>query len=68
MADAGICTVFITAALRLGFILVYSARSDLAILKEYLEQSPVQQFIPMLGHQKRAIAILCRHLLAWLID
>ncbi|WP_104906842.1 substrate-binding domain-containing protein [Nostoc sp. 'Lobaria pulmonaria (5183) cyanobiont'] len=68
MADAGISTVSITAVLRLGFILVHSARYDLAILKEYLEQSPVQQFIAILGHHKRAIAILCRHLVVWLID
>ncbi|MEH2181895.1 hypothetical protein [Nostoc sp.] len=37
MADAGISTASITAALRLGFILLHRARSDLAILKEYLE-------------------------------
>ncbi|MBN4006232.1 MAG: hypothetical protein HWQ58_32530 [Nostoc sp. LPT] len=68
MADAGISTASITAAFRLGFILLHSARSDLAILKEYLEQSPVQQFIAILGHRKRAIAILCRYLVVWLIN
>lgn len=35
----------------LGFIPLPSARYDLVILKEYLEQSPVQQFIKILGHR-----------------
>ncbi|MEH1799315.1 MAG: hypothetical protein V7L13_09095 [Nostoc sp.] len=29
--------------------------ASLVILKEYLEQSPVQQFINILGHRKRAM-------------
>ncbi|WP_442944491.1 substrate-binding domain-containing protein [Nostoc sp.] len=68
MADARISTASITAGFGLRFIPLHSARYDLIILKEYLEQSPVQQFIKIFGHQKRAIAILCRHLLMWLID
>lgn len=38
MPDAGISTASITSAYRLGFIPLYSARYDLVILKEYLEQ------------------------------
>ncbi|MBN3943273.1 MAG: hypothetical protein HWQ40_26325 [Nostoc sp. NMS9] len=68
IADAGISTASITSAFGLRFIPLYSAPYDLVILKEYLEQLPVQQFISIWGHQKRAIAILCRHLVMWLID
>ncbi|WP_442936393.1 substrate-binding domain-containing protein [Nostoc sp.] len=76
-ADARISTASITAGFGClfdhpcsltRFIPLHSARYDLVILKEYLEQSPVQQFIKIFGHQKRAIAILCRHLVMWLID
>ncbi|QKQ74037.1 hypothetical protein FBB35_12470 [Nostoc sp. TCL240-02] len=68
MADARISTASITAGFGLGFIPLHSARYDLVILKEYLEQLLVQQFITILGYRKPAIAILCRHLLMWLID
>lgn len=68
MADARISKASITAAFGLRFIPLDSARYDLVIFKEYLEQLLVQQFITILGHRKRAIAILCRHLLIWLID
>ena len=51
MADAGISTASIAAAFGLGFIPLHRARYDLVILKEYLEQSPVQQFINILGHR-----------------
>ncbi|MEH1954484.1 MAG: hypothetical protein V7K64_11340 [Nostoc sp.] len=33
--------------------------ASLVILKEYLEQSPVQQFINILGHRKRAMSVRC---------
>jgi molybdate-binding protein/DNA-binding XRE family transcriptional regulator len=51
MADAGISTASIAAAFGLGFIPLHRARYDLVILKEYLEKSPVQQFLNILGHR-----------------
>ncbi|MEH1860352.1 MAG: substrate-binding domain-containing protein [Nostoc sp.] len=51
IADAGISTASIAATFGLGFIPLHSARYDLVILKEYLEEASVQQFINILGHQ-----------------
>ena len=68
MADAGISTASITAAFRLGFIPLYSGRYDLVILKEYLEQFTSTAVYRYLGTSASAIAILCRHLVMWLID
>ncbi|OYE01846.1 substrate-binding domain-containing protein [Nostoc sp. 'Peltigera membranacea cyanobiont' 232] len=51
MADAGISTASIAAAFGLGFIPLHSARYDLVIIKEYLEEEPVKQFLSILGHQ-----------------
>ncbi len=51
IADAGISTASIAATFGLGFIPLHSARYDLVILKEYLEEAPVQQFLNILGHQ-----------------
>jgi molybdate-binding protein/DNA-binding XRE family transcriptional regulator len=51
IADAGISTASIAAAFGLGFIPLHRARYDLVILKEYLEESPVQQFLSILGHR-----------------
>ncbi|MBD2458197.1 helix-turn-helix domain-containing protein [Nostoc sp. FACHB-87] len=51
MVDAGISNASIAAAFGLGFIPLHQARYDLVILKEYLEQAPVQQFINILGHR-----------------
>ncbi|WP_366838948.1 substrate-binding domain-containing protein [Nostoc sp. LPT] len=51
IADAGISTASIAATFGLGFIPLHSARYDLVILKEYLQEAPVQQFINILGHQ-----------------
>ena len=50
-ANAGISTASIAATFGLGFIPLHSARYDLVILKEYLQEAPVQQFINILGHQ-----------------
>ncbi|MHC5753355.1 hypothetical protein CDG76_27555 [Nostoc sp. 'Peltigera membranacea cyanobiont' 210A] len=68
MTDTRISTASVTATFGLRFIPLHSARYDLIILKEYLEQLLVQQFITILGHRKPAIAILCRYLVMWLID
>jgi molybdate-binding protein/DNA-binding XRE family transcriptional regulator len=51
MADAGISTASIATTFGLGFIPLHSARYDLVILKEYLEEEPVKQFLSILGHQ-----------------
>lgn len=51
MADAGISTASIATAFGLGFIPLHSARYDLVIIKEYLEEEPVKQFLSILGHQ-----------------
>ncbi|WP_442943094.1 substrate-binding domain-containing protein [Nostoc sp.] len=51
IADAGISTASIAATFGLGFIPLHSARYDLVILKEYLQESPVQQFINILGNR-----------------
>ena len=51
VANAGISTASIAATFGLGFIPLHSARYDLVILKEYLQEAPVQQFINILGHQ-----------------
>ncbi|MEH2423637.1 MAG: substrate-binding domain-containing protein [Nostoc sp.] len=51
IADAGISTASIAATFGLGFIPLHSARYDLVILKEYLQEAPVQQFINILGNR-----------------
>jgi molybdate-binding protein/DNA-binding XRE family transcriptional regulator len=51
IADAGISTASIAAAFNLGFIPLHQSRYDLVILKEYLEEAPVQQFLSILGHR-----------------
>lgn len=51
IADAGISTASIAATFELGFIPLHSARYDLVILKEYLEEAPVQQFLNILGNR-----------------
>ncbi|MEH2362972.1 MAG: substrate-binding domain-containing protein [Nostoc sp.] len=51
IADAGISTASIAAAFGLGFIPLHQTRYDLVIIKEYLEEEPVKQFLSILGHQ-----------------
>ncbi|MEH1830099.1 helix-turn-helix domain-containing protein (plasmid) [Nostoc sp. C052] len=51
IADAGISTASIAAAFGLGFIPLHRARYDLVIIKEYLQEEPVKQFLSILGHQ-----------------
>ncbi|MDF5737690.1 MULTISPECIES: substrate-binding domain-containing protein [unclassified Nostoc] len=51
IADAGISTASIAATFGLGFIPLHSARYDLVIFKEYLQESPVQQFLNILGNR-----------------
>ncbi len=51
VADAGVSTASIAATFGLGFISLHQARYDLVILKEYLEELPVKQFLSILGHR-----------------
>ncbi|WP_375476661.1 substrate-binding domain-containing protein [uncultured Nostoc sp.] len=51
VANAGISTASIAAAFGLGFIPLHRARYDLVIIKEYLEEEPVKQFLSIFGHQ-----------------
>ncbi|MBE9205705.1 helix-turn-helix domain-containing protein [Nostoc sp. LEGE 06077] len=51
LADAGISTASIAATFGLGFIPLHQSRYDLVILKEYLEESPIQQLLSTLGHR-----------------
>ncbi|EKF04238.1 MULTISPECIES: substrate-binding domain-containing protein [unclassified Tolypothrix] len=51
MADAGISTASVATAFGLGFVPMHQSRYDLVILKEYLEEAPVQQLLNTLGHK-----------------
>ncbi len=51
VADAGISTASIATAFGLGFVPLHQSRYDLVILKEYLEEAPVQQLLSTLGHR-----------------
>lgn len=51
MADAGVSTASVAATHGLEFIPLRSSRYDLVILKEYLEEPPVQQLLGTLGHR-----------------
>lgn len=51
IADAGISTESVAATFGLGFIPIHRSRYDLVILKEYLEEAPVQQLLSTLGHK-----------------
>lgn len=50
-ADAGISTASVATTFGLGFIPLHQSRYDLVILKEYLEEAPVQQLLSTLGHR-----------------
>ena len=51
IAGAGISTASVAAAFGLGFISLHRAQYDLVILKEYLEETPVQQLLSTLEHR-----------------
>ncbi|MBN3882008.1 MAG: substrate-binding domain-containing protein [Nostoc sp.] len=51
IADAGMSTASIATAFGLGFVPLHQSRYDLVILKEYLEEAPVQQLLSTLGHR-----------------
>ncbi|WP_392534545.1 substrate-binding domain-containing protein [Nostoc sp. C117] len=51
VADAGMSTASVATAFGLGFIPLHQSRYDLVILKEYLEEAPVQQLLSTLGHR-----------------
>jgi molybdate-binding protein/DNA-binding XRE family transcriptional regulator len=52
VAHAGISTASVATAFGLEFIPLHRSRYDLVILKEYLEESPVQQLLSTLGHRR----------------
>ncbi|MEH1967814.1 substrate-binding domain-containing protein [Nostoc sp.] len=51
VADVGMSTASVATAFGLGFIPLHQSRYDLVILKEYLEEAPVQQLLSTLGHR-----------------
>ncbi len=50
-ADAGISTASMAAAFGLGFIPLHQSRYDLVVIKDYLEEPPVQQLLSTLEHR-----------------
>lgn len=51
-ADAGVSTAAVAAAFGLGFVPLQAARYDVALLKDALEDPPVQQLLATLGHRR----------------
>ncbi len=51
-ATTGVSTASVAKAFGLGFIPLHRARYDLAILKPYLDETPVQQLLSTLGHRR----------------
>ncbi|MBF2067288.1 MAG: helix-turn-helix domain-containing protein [Calothrix sp. C42_A2020_038] len=51
-ADAGVSSASIATAFGLGFIPLYKSRYDLVVLKQSLEEPPVQQLLGTLGHRQ----------------
>nr|WP_260447014.1 substrate-binding domain-containing protein [Nostoc sp. 2RC] len=51
VADAAVSTASVAAAYGLEFITLHRSRYDLVILKEYLEEAPVQELLSTLGHR-----------------
>jgi putative molybdopterin biosynthesis protein len=49
--DAGVSTQAVATAFGLGFVPLQRSRYDLVVLKQYLEEKPVQQFLNILGHR-----------------
>lgn len=51
-ADAGISIQAIATAFGLGFVPLHKSQYDLVIIKDYLQEKAVQQFLNTLGHQR----------------
>ena len=51
LVDAGISTASVAATFGLGFVPLHQSRYDLVILKQYLEEAPIQQLLSTLGHR-----------------
>lgn len=49
---SGISTASVAAAFGLGFIPLQESRYDLAVLKPYLDEAPVQKLLGTLGHRR----------------
>ena len=52
LADAGVSAASVALTFGLGFIPLHRARYDLVILKQYLEEAPIQQLLGTLGHRR----------------
>ncbi len=52
LVDAGVSTQAVATAFGLGFIPLHWSRYDLVILKDYLEETPVQQLLDTLAHRR----------------
>ncbi|WP_013323337.1 substrate-binding domain-containing protein [Gloeothece verrucosa] len=51
-ADAGVSTRALATAFGLDFVPLQQTRYDLVILKQYLQEQPVQQMLNILGHHR----------------
>ncbi|MEA5573710.1 substrate-binding domain-containing protein [Calothrix sp. UHCC 0171] len=51
IVNAGVSTASIADIYGLGFVSLHHSRYDLVILKEYLQEAPVQQLLGTLGHR-----------------
>ncbi|XWK86087.1 MAG: substrate-binding domain-containing protein [Phormidium sp.] len=51
-ADAGVSIQAVATAFGLGFVPLHKSQYDLVIIKDYLQEKPVQQFLNILGHQR----------------
>lgn len=51
-ADAGVSSASLATAFGLDFIPLHQSRYDLVILKQYLEEAPVQRLLGTLGHRQ----------------
>ena len=51
-ADAGVSIQAVATAFGLGFVPLHKSQYDLVIIKDYLQEKSVQQFLNILGHQR----------------
>lgn len=51
-ADAGVSVAAVARAFHLGFVPLHQVRYDIALLKAYLDETPVQELITTLGHRR----------------
>jgi molybdate-binding protein len=51
-AQAGVSTAAVASAYGLGFIPLQKVRYDMAVPKEYMDETPVRQLLSTLNHQR----------------